>query len=85
MANPAPTPAQFITHHTTAGERWDLLAWKYYGDPTLYAPIIAANWSRIMAGLLSVDAVFNAGVVIGVPILLVNNAVDTADLPPWKR
>jgi hypothetical protein len=38
-----------------------------------------------MAGLLSVDAVFNAGVIIGVPILLVNNAVDTADLPPWKR
>lgn len=85
MATPTRTPAQFITHHTTAAERWDLLAWEYYGDATLYAPIIAANWSRIMAGLLSVDAVFNAGVIIGVPILVVNKAVDTADLPPWKR
>jgi phage tail protein X len=85
VATATPTPAQFITHHTTAGERWDLLAWKYYGDATLYAPIIAANWQRIMAGLLSVDAVFNAGVTIGVPILMVSSAPDPADLPPWKR
>jgi len=29
------TPSgQFILHITTAGERWDLLAWQYYGDPT---------------------------------------------------
>ena len=76
---------QFITHQTIAGERWDLLAWKYYGDATLYGPIIAANWARIMAGQLAVDAQFTGGVTIGVPILLVNNAVSTADLPPWKR
>jgi hypothetical protein len=24
--------AQFISHVTQAGERWDLLAWRYYGD-----------------------------------------------------
>ena len=25
---------QFIQHLTYAGERWDLLAWQYYGDPS---------------------------------------------------
>ncbi len=62
-----------------------MIAWKYYGDPTLYGQIIGANWSRIMAGQLTVDAVFAAGVTIGIPILSVNNAVSTANLPPWKR
>jgi len=37
------TCSQFIVHVTTAGERWDLLAWQYYGDPTDYSPIIMAN------------------------------------------
>ena len=35
--------AQFIAHVTVAGERWDLLAWTYYGDASLYSPIIMAN------------------------------------------
>ena len=34
---------QFIQHLTYAGERWDLLAWQYYGDPTNYSIIIMAN------------------------------------------
>jgi hypothetical protein len=33
----------FIEHITLAGERWDLLAWRYYRNATLYSPIIMAN------------------------------------------
>ena len=33
---------QFIEHVTYGGERWDLLAWQYYGDPTNYSIIIMA-------------------------------------------
>ena len=70
----------FITHITTAGERWDLLAWQYYGDATLFGPIIQTNPQ------IPIEAVFEAGLVIGVPLLMVNPAVsNAADLPPWKR
>jgi phage tail protein X len=71
---------QFILHITRAGDRWDLLAWRYYGDATLYAPIIQAN------PMVPIEAVFEAGLSIGVPLLVVKETVpETADLPPWKR
>jgi phage tail protein X len=71
---------QFILHLTTAGERWDTLAWKYYGDATLFGPIIQTNPQ------IAIEAVFEAGLNIGVPILVVNQAAQNqADLPPWKR
>jgi len=70
----------FITHITSAGERWDLLAWQYYGDAALFSPIIQTNPQ------IPIEAVFEAGLVIGVPLLMVNPAVsNAADLPPWKR
>jgi phage tail protein X len=68
---------RFILHVTTAGERWDLLAWRYYGDPTDYSPIIMANPS------VPIEPVFDAGVSIAVP-LQQKSAVVTANLPPWK-
>jgi phage tail protein X len=72
--------AQFISHVTQAGERWDLLAWRYYGVAALFGPIIQANPA------IPIEPVFEAGLSIGVPILVVNEAVqETADLPPWKR
>jgi phage tail protein X len=68
---------QFILHVTKSGERWDLLAWQYYGDPTDYSPIIVANPN------VAIEPVFDAGISIAVPILQ-KSAVVTADLPPWK-
>jgi phage tail protein X len=72
------TPAgQFIFHITKAGERWDLLAWRYYADPTDYSPIIMANPN------VPIEPVFDAGILIAVPILQ-RSAVTIANLPPWK-
>ncbi len=72
------TPSgSFILHITTAGERWDLLAWQYYADPTDYSPIIMANPS------VPIEPVFDAGISIAVPILQ-KSAVVTVSLPPWK-
>ena len=72
------TPSgQFILHTTKAGERWDLLAWRYYGDPTDYSPIIVANPN------VPIEPVFDAGISIAVPILQ-QGAVVTKNLPPWK-
>ena len=71
---------QFITHITTAGERWDTLAWRYYGDASLFGPIIQTNPQ------IPIEPVFEAGLNIGVPLLIVSQAVqEEADLPPWKR
>lgn len=69
---------QFLIHLTTAGERWDVIAWNYYGDAALFSPIVMAN-PRI-----PIEAVFEAGLTIGVPILQMD-PVDPTDLPPWKR
>lgn len=70
----------FITHVTIAGERWDSLAWQYYGDATLISPIIQTNPQ------IPIEAVFEPGLVIGVPLITVDETVqDTANLPPWKR
>ncbi|NEN48883.1 hypothetical protein G3V81_23080, partial [Escherichia coli] len=33
----------WIEHITTEGERWDNLAFRYYGDPMGYERIIIAN------------------------------------------
>ncbi len=70
-------PAKFIVHVTRAGERWDLLAWQYYGDPSEYSPIIFANQT------IPIEPVFDAGLVIAVPILQ-KSAIVSADLPPWR-
>jgi phage tail protein X len=69
----------FIPHVTQAGEHWDLLAWQYYGDPTLYGPIVMANPS------IPIEPIFEAGLNIGIPILQMSPQAPTSDLPPWQR
>jgi phage tail protein X len=68
---------QFIRHLTVAGERWDLLSWRYYGDPTLYSPIIMANPS------VPIEPVFEAGIALVIPFVQ-GSTVALPDLPPWK-
>ena len=68
---------EFITHITATGDRWDLLAWRFYGDPTQYSPIVMANAS------VPVEPVFEAGISVAIPILDV--ARMPVNLPPWKR
>lgn len=69
--------APFITHVTAAGERWDLLAWKFYGDPAEYNPIIFANPA------VPIEPVLDQGLTIVIPVSQVSNAI-TQNLPPWK-
>ena len=69
--------SESIVHVTTAGERWDLLAWQYYGDPTDYLPIIMANPT------VPIEPVFDAGLSIAIP-LQQKSDVAIASLPPWK-
>ncbi len=69
---------QCIRHVTAAGERWDLLAWRYYGDATNFGAIVMANPA------IPIMAVFDAGIVLAVPILQ-QSQILTSNLPPWKQ
>ena len=73
MSNP-----QFITHISSDGDRWDLLAWNYYGDPTLFGPIVMANPAIL------IEPVLSAGLTVVIPVLQ-KASVTTVNLPPWKR
>ncbi len=70
--------AEFIEHVTLAGERWDLVAWIYYGDPALYSAMVMANPA------VAVEPVFEAGIRLKVPVLH-KSAMMTTNLPPWKH
>ena len=72
----------YIEHITAASERWDTLAWKYYGDPFGYGRIIRANPA------LDIGAVLPIGVRVWIPVLThteVQAKLREEELPPWKR
>jgi phage tail protein X len=72
----------YLEHRARDGERWDALAWRYYGDPTQYGRIAEANPD------LNLSATLPAGERVLIPVLTVAEAGATAqesDLPPWKR
>lgn len=69
--------------HTVSGlERWDTLAWRYYGDPFAYGRIIEANPA------IDITAVLPSGAKVLIPILSsaeISEQRATTNLPPWKR
>lgn len=67
----------FLIHLTTEGERWDQLAWRYYGDAHRYRPIVEANPHVPLAAALP------PGLTLAIPVL--EPATASEDLPPWMR
>jgi phage tail protein X len=72
------TSSQFIRHITSNSERWDLLAWSYYGDPSLFGAIVMANPS------VAIEPVLEAGLTIMIPVMQKPGAT-ASNLPPWKQ
>lgn len=70
---------EVIEHITRDGDRWDLLAWEYYGDATAYETIIAANPS------VAISPILPSGIIILVPVLEEAETDTTEGLPPWKQ
>lgn len=71
-----------IEHVTQAGERWDLLAWRYYGNPMDYGRIIEANPA------LDISSTLPSGIKVLIPVLPAGaaaQALQAEELPPWKR
>ncbi len=69
--------AEYLTHTTVEGERWDQLAFTYYGDAMRYEPIVRANLQVPMTRALP------AGLTLRIPVLDV--VPSSEDLPPWFK
>ncbi|ALS60664.1 tail protein X [Pandoraea norimbergensis] len=67
----------YLTHITTEGERWDQLAYRYYGDPLAYEAIVAANPHVPLTPTLS------SGLRLSIPVIEQTDLSE--DLPPWMR
>lgn len=71
---------EYIEHKTIAGERWDQLAFRYYGSAMLYEPIIRAN------PYVAIEPILAEGIVLRIPLLEQTEiAEDLGDLPPWRQ
>lgn len=67
-----------IQHHIKEGERWDLLAHRYYGDVGEISRLIDANPHIPFCEVLPM------GQTLFVPVIAVK-ATSQADLPPWMQ
>lgn len=74
----------FFEHVTREGDRWDMLAWRYYGDQHLQTVILEANRGLYVDGLVTPPAILPHGVTLRIPVIEAQ-ATNEASLPPWKR
>ena len=68
-----------LRHITTDGERWDQLAYRYYGDASAYERIVAANPDIPMMLALP------GGLELAIPVIEANSTISLEELPPWER
>jgi phage tail protein X len=62
---------------TKEGDRWDLLAWKFYGDPYMYEPLLLENKELMRFTVLP------AGKVIEIPEIIDETTPEVV-APPWQ-
>ncbi len=75
---------EYLEHITKVGDRWDLIAYSYYGDATRISPLLLANPDIVGNIDAPTPLRFGSGVKIRVPILTDTEIAQT-QLPPWKR
>lgn len=68
-----------LNYMTKQGDRLDLLAHEFYGSIQGISRIVDANPK------VPVYPVFEAGVILTIPIIDDNQTVESVLLPPWKR
>ncbi|MDD3236804.1 MAG: tail protein X [Candidatus Gastranaerophilales bacterium] len=70
--------SHYKEHITKQGDRWDTIAYKYYGDCFKYAPLVMANPT------VAISPIIPTGIKLIVPVLSDIDATNE-DLPPWKQ
>ena len=66
-----------LVHVTAQGERWDLIAWRYYRDVSRIGMLIASNPHAPFSSQLA------SGIQLVIP--LIERATLKETLPPWRR
>lgn len=74
----------YFEHVTVSGDRWDLLAYRYYGDQNKQAILLEANRSLFLADLSVPPLIIPHGMRLRIPVL-VEEPTNIDLLPPWKR
>jgi hypothetical protein len=72
-----------LEHVTGPNERWDHLAYRYYGDANRTGPIIRAN-RTLYPDTAPIPTILTVGVTLRIPIID-PEPIAEAMLPPWKR
>lgn len=75
---------EYFDHLSSPGERWDLLAYKYYGDASLMHLIIEANRRLWLDNLSAIPPVIPPRTLLRIPVIE-QPGIDPTQLPPWKR
>ncbi|TYG34155.1 hypothetical protein FW755_03150 [Lonepinella koalarum] len=70
------TTQTLLKHIVKQGERWDHLAYYYYGNALEYARIVQANPHIAFCEVLP------TGAEVYIPVLTVK-PTDNTDMPPW--
>ena len=74
----------YLEHQTVAGERWDIIAFRYYEDVGRQDELIAANRLLFVGERpQKLPYILPAGLTLRIPIL--EEKVSEDALPPWKR
>lgn len=71
-------------HVTIDGDRWDLLAYRYYGDASKQSVLLAANRRLFLDPVRVPPMILASGIKLVIPVIDADE-VDDSDLPPWKR
>jgi hypothetical protein len=71
------TAQHYLEHVVQANQRWDTLAFMYYGDAMRFGGLIAANPD------VPLEPVLPLGVTLLVPIIAQVGPVQTLEVPPW--
>lgn len=69
---------EYYNYITKDNDRWDLISYKYYDDPTLYEIIILANPD------VKITPILEAGIKLKIPVIETSDEI-TTDLPPWRE
>lgn len=74
----------YFVHNTIDGDRWDLLAYRYYGDQHKQTILLEANRDLFIDPIVVPPMILPSGLALKVPVID-DSEVDESNLPPWKR
>jgi hypothetical protein len=76
---------RYLEHLARLGDRWDLLAYQYYGDALAYEQIVAFNFPEPSLEGLQVRLLPPPGVILKIPEPVPPPPDQPVNLPPWRR